>query len=143
MINTYRAGQKLQVKIERFTNLGVVVSFGEDEGLVYNSDIFSDPVIGETTTAYVKEIREDGKIDMTFRKHGYKNYIDNTTDTVLNVLKKHNGKINVNDKSTPMEITRLFDMSKSQFKKAIGRLYKKRIIEINENGIRLVYNRKK
>lgn len=135
MDQDYQKGQKVQVTVQEFTPLGVVVTFGRKEGLIYNADIFSEPKLGETITAYIKEIREDGKIDMTFRKHGYKNFIETATETVLRVLKENNGKLGLSDKSSPEDIYERLDMSKAQFKKAIGRLYKERKIKITESGI--------
>jgi uncharacterized protein len=135
MEQTYEVGQKLEVTVEKFTPLGAVVSFENDEGLAYREDIFDEIIVGEKYIAYVKEIREDGKIDITFRRHGYRNYIGSTTEMILEALKDNKGSLNLNDKSSPEAIRDMFGISKTQFKQAIGNLYKERKIVISETGI--------
>src|SRR5690606_7345507 len=104
MQHNYEIGQKVEVIVDRFTDLGVVVNLNNNEGLAYNSDIFENIEIGKTYIAYIKEIRPDGKIDITFRKHGYKNFIGTTTDTIIQKMKDNSGKLSLNDKAKPDEI---------------------------------------
>ncbi len=138
MIQNYEVGQKVEVRVERFTSLGVVVSFNNEEGLAYNTDIFEDLKLDETYIAYIKEIRKDGKIDITFRKHGYKNFIESTTDIIIRKLEENNGKLSLNDSSSPELIKRTLGISKRQFKQGIGKLLKERKIVIEKDGIIVV-----
>jgi len=135
MEQNYKVGQKIEVTIEKFTPLGAVVSFNNDQGLAYREDIFEELEIGQTHIAYIKELREDGKIDITFRKYGYRNFIGTTTDAIIQALNDNNGELHLNDKSTPEEIREYFGISKTQFKQAIGKLYKERKIVITKDGI--------
>ena len=135
MNEKYIKGQKIEVILEERTPLGVIVSFDEEEGLVYNTDIFEDYKLGEKHIAYIKDVREDGRIDITFRKHGYKNFIESTTDAIMQALRDNNGTLKLNDKSSPEAIKEAFGISKTQFKQAIGSLYKKKKIIITKSGI--------
>lgn len=137
MRQNYEVGQKVEVIVERFTPLGVVVSFNGEEGLAYNADIFEDLKLDKTYIAYIKEIRQDGKIDITFRKHGYKNFIQTATDVVMQKLKEKSGKLPLNDNSSPEDIKRVLEISKRQFKQAVGKLLKERKIVIEKDGISL------
>lgn len=133
----YEVGQKIEVRVERFTSLGVVVSFNDDEGLAYNSDIFEALQIGKTYLAYIKEIRQDGKIDITFRRHGYKNFIESATEILMKKIKDNSGKLSLTDNSSPELIKGTLGISKRQFKQAVGKLLKERKIIIDNNGIQL------
>jgi predicted RNA-binding protein (virulence factor B family) len=135
MDNKYTIGQKVEVVVQKYTQIGVIVAFDDCEGLAYHEDIYEELEVGETRTAYIKKIREDGKIDVTFRRHGYRNFIGSTTDAVLKALEDNNGKLDLNDKSAPYLIREQLGMSKTQFKQAIGKLYKDRKILITEQGI--------
>ncbi len=106
-------------------------------GLLYSNEIYKDVRIGDTLTAYVKKVREDGKIDLMLQKSGFEQ-IDSVSLHILQLLKEEDGFIAVTDNSTPEEIKDLFGISKKSFKKAIGTLYKKRLITIEEKGIRLL-----
>ena len=135
MNKEYEVGQKIEVTLEERTPLGVIVSFDEEEGLIYNTDIFEDHILGREYTAYIKEIRKDGKFDITFRRYGYKNFIGSTTEAIMKALEDNNGTLNLNDKSSPEAIKEVFGISKTQFKQAIGSLYKKKKIVITKQGI--------
>ncbi|MFO7592420.1 MAG: GntR family transcriptional regulator, partial [Pseudomonadota bacterium] len=84
---------------------------------------------------YIKRIRPDGRLDVTL--HGGKETRDNNIEKVLAYLQQHNGAAPLHDKSSPTEIESQLGMSKAAFKKAIGNLYKQRLIVIEKNGIRL------
>ncbi len=86
---------------------------------------------------YIKTIREDGKIDITLQKPGYEN-IDEFKTKILDSLEKNYGLLYLTDASSPEEIKEELQMSKKNFKKAIGGLYKDKKIEILEDKIRLL-----
>ena len=106
-------------------------------GIIYDNQVFQRLEIGEKLTTYVNHIREDGKIDMLVQKPGVDSIADSTQ-----ALKQHlfdaDGFLPLNDKSSPQEIATLLKMSKKQFKKALGNLYKKRFIEMTDDGISVV-----
>lgn len=139
MADTYTLGQEVNIRAKRFTNLGMIVTVeNEDEGLIFKSDLFKSLSVGDTTVGYIKNIREDGKIDISLEKIGYKNFIDPLAERILAKLKENNGFLPLSDSSTPAEIQSMFQISKSKFKKVIGNLYKSKQISISEDSIRLV-----
>ena len=87
--------------------------------------------------AFLKSLSEDGKIDLCLHKVGYAK-VEDFSDTLLAYLKEHNGYVQLHDKSPAEAIYDAFAVSKKTFKKAVGDLYKKRLITISEAGIKLV-----
>ena len=132
-------GQKVTIIIGKETPLGFVVLIEESkEGLVYKSEVFSDLEEGITTIGYVKNIREDEKIDISLRPLGYRNTIEDDKAKILYQLVQKNGEILLTDKSSPESIKFHLQMSKKAFKKAVGHLYKQKLIVIEEDRIVLV-----
>ncbi|WAC39374.1 S1 RNA-binding domain-containing protein [Pedobacter sp. SL55] len=105
-------------------------------GLLYHNEVFSMVEPGQRTTGWIKTIRVDGKIDLTLQPSGFSHILD-TKDYILEELKVV-GEINLGDKSSPEEIYNRFQVSKSAFKKAIGGLYKERLITLSDHQIKLV-----
>jgi len=105
-------------------------------GLIYKNDIFKDLSIGDKLKGYVKKIREGNKIDITLQKTGYRNIETNAKD-LLNLININNGKLRITDKSSPETIKSVAQMSKKSFKRAIGSLYKQRLIRLESDGIYL------
>jgi predicted RNA-binding protein (virulence factor B family) len=106
-------------------------------GLIFQDDIFKDISVGDRLKGIVKKVRPDNKLDIILGKIGYRN-IEPNAEMILNLLDDNSGFLNVNDKSSPELIKDTFQMSKKSFKKAIGNLYKQKLIEIKEDGIYLV-----
>ncbi|MFO3716277.1 MULTISPECIES: RNA-binding protein [Anaerococcus] len=94
-------------------------------------------VEGELVNARVKEVKSDGKIELSLRKRAHLE-IDNDSDKILDYLYENDGVVYLSDKSSPAKINQVFGMSKSSFKRAIGRLYKNNDIKIFDNKIELV-----
>ena len=137
----YAEGQEVNLVIYDKTDLGYrVVVNNAHEGMVYKSEVFKKLFIGQQLKGYIKKIREDLKIDLSLQKPGYKG-VDDISKSILKTIKDHGGRIAVSDKSPPEDIYSLFGVSKKTFKKAIGALYKKRLITIDTNGIRLARRR--
>ncbi len=133
----YKEGEEVMLLVEAFTDLGVkVIIDGRYEGLLYKSDVFRELTVGEQLEGYIKKIREDNKIDVTLRKGGLDD-IKDARETILNNLNEHAGFLPLSDKSTPEMIKEHLQMSKKLFKKAVGGLYKDKIIEIQQDGIHL------
>ncbi len=133
-----RVGWKFAIMVVRVndTDVDLVVN-DKYSGKLYANEIFTPLHVGDQLEAYVKKVREDGRLDMSLQPPGYRAMFADASTTVLEVLKAHDGFLAVTDKSPPEEIEKFFHMSKKNFKKTIGGLYKQHIITINEQGIRL------
>lgn len=119
------------------TDLGVNVIVNEiHQGLIFQDDVFQDLQPGDRLKGWVKKTRPGGKIDITLQRPGYRSIEPNAQD-ILNEMELKGGKLNLTDKSAPDEIQKTLQMSKKSFKKAIGTLYKQRLIDIKEDGIYL------
>ena len=109
------------------------------KGILYQNEIFQTLMYGDRMKGYIKKIREDNRIDVSLEKFGYAKVQPNE-EKILAKLKENKGFLKLNDYSSPEEITAVLEMSKKTFKKAIGSLFKQKIIRIEEKGIYL--NRK-
>ena len=107
------------------------------KGLIYKNDIFQTLKTGQKMKGYIKNIREDGKIDLLLQKPGY-GKVDDLSQKILELIKQHDGFVAVTDKSPPEIIYKKFGVSKKTYKKAIGALFKKRLITIEDDGIKLI-----
>ena len=134
-----KEGDKVHLVIETETSLGYTVLINEEfDGLLFRSEVFQELEENMEVTGYIKNIREDGKIDVSLRPQGFRNVIDSDVDKVLNKLKdSREGFLLLTDKSSPDSIRFHMKMSKKAFKKAVGNLYKQKIIEIKEDRIEL------
>ena len=127
--------------IQEKTDLGYNAIINNSyQGLLYDSEIFQNLKPGLKIKGYIKKIRDDGKIDLTLNKPGF-GKVDELSQIILDKLKENDGLISIGDKSDPQLIYKLFGVSKKTYKKAIGTLFKKRLITIDESGIRLSRNK--
>lgn len=132
-------GQKVTIIIGKETSLGFIVLIEESiEGLVYKNEVFSDLEEGITTTGYIKNIREDEKIDVSLRPIGYKNTIEDDKAKILYELIQKNGELQLTDKSSPESIKFHLQMSKKAFKRALGALYKDKQVLLHQDKIEKV-----
>ncbi|WP_422104801.1 S1 RNA-binding domain-containing protein [Winogradskyella sp.] len=106
-------------------------------GLVFKDDIYKDISVGDRLKGIVKKVRRDNKLDISLSQIGYRN-IEPSAAFILEVLKDNSGFLPLHDKSSPEVIKEQLQMSKKSFKKAIGSLYKDRLISIDANGITLI-----
>ena len=104
-------------------------------GKVYAKDVYNTYRTGQTVWGYVEHIREDGKLDLTLRKKAYKQAKDDS-EAVLAVIDSFGGVLPFGENVSPAIIEREFHMSKAAFKRAVGHLYKKQLVEIKDNCIR-------
>lgn len=131
-------GQEVDLMVSHITEIGInVIINGKFRGLAYQNEVFETVPPGYKTKGYIKTIRPDGKIDVSFQKQGFE-AIDDSSQQVLEALKQNDGVLRLNDNSHPEEIKSILKMSKKTFKKAIGSLYKQKLIDINNEGIQLV-----
>lgn len=134
----YQPGEEVEVMAWQRTDLGYkVIVDNQYSGLVYQKEIFQQLEPGMKLTAYVRQVREDGKIDLTLQKDGMAK-VGDFSSVLLDYIKNHDGFTPLNDKSAAEDIYEAFGVSKKTFKKAVGDLYKRRLILLVEDGIRLV-----
>ena len=135
-----KEGDKVNLVIETETSLGYTVLINEEyDGLLFRSEVFQELEENMEITGYIKNIREDGKIDVSLRPQGFRNVIGSDVEKVLAKLKNsREGFILITDKSSPDSIRFHMKMSKKAFKKAVGNLYKQKLIVIKEDRIVLV-----
>lgn len=133
----YTKNQQVELLIAERSDLGYkAIINGEHWGMIFQSDVFGKLFIGKSVKGYVKQVRDDGKIDLTLQKVGVAK-MDDLSEKVMNLLEKKGGFLPLSDKSTPEAIFAAFKTSKGTFKKTIGGLYKQGRISIDADGIRL------
>jgi predicted RNA-binding protein (virulence factor B family) len=120
------------------TELGVkVIVNNRFQGLIFMNDFTKPLRMGDRTSGYVKQIRPDGKLDISLLPEGY-HKVNSLADEFLQLLKENDGYLDLSDKSSPETIQQVTGWSKKVFKQVIGNLYKQRLIRLHENGITLV-----
>ena len=135
----FKAGDKVDLLIAGQSELGWNVVVNKKYlGLIYTSDVFKKLYPLSDEMGYIKTIREDGKIDVTLQKQGFVQNIDEFKQKILDKLEENYGLLYLTDDSSPEEIKEELQMSKKNFKKAIGGLYKENVIEILEDKIKLI-----
>lgn len=135
---TVEEGQEVGLFILGFSDLGAKAAVNErHEGLIFQSDIFRPLQPGERLKGYVKTIRPDGKIDLALQPQGYAKVEPNAEKILTQLRASANGFLPLHDKSDPELIRAQLQMSKKTFKKAIGSLYKQKLIDLEAGGIRL------
>lgn len=134
----YDVDEEVDLIIVNETDLGFNAIIDNSHlGILYKNEVFQPLNPGDKIQGYIKKIRTDGKIDLCLQKAGYEK-ISSYVDKIIVELQKNKGFLPLNDKSTPEDIYKIFRISKKNFKAAIGALYKKRFIAIEESGIRLL-----
>ncbi len=134
----YETGDEVDLLIAEETDLGYkAIVNSEHWGMLYKNQVFQPLFIGQKTKGYVGKVRDDDKIDLLPEKPGYEK-VDAISQKILDELKQNRGFMAVSDTTSPEMINALFGISKKNFKKAIGSLYKKRLIQFDSDGIRLV-----
>lgn len=134
---TYQEGQEVKLLIAGKSDLGYK-AIVEDKhwGLIFYNEVFQKLTIGRKVKGFIKRIRPDGKIDLALQKADKQGF-DKHTNRVLFKLKQAGGFLPLGDKSDPELIYQEFAFSKKVFKKAIGSLFKAKLITIESDGIRL------
>ncbi len=129
--------QRVDLIIGNSTELGFKAIVNQSHwGLLFKDDVDQRLSFGQSIQGYIKNIRPDGKIDLSLKTAWQVR--DSHSEVIQKYLREHGGFAAAHDKSPPDLIFDMFGMSKGQFKKAIGGLYKQRIITIEDDGIRLV-----
>ncbi|MGZ5051795.1 MAG: CvfB family protein [Methylobacter sp.] len=134
----FEVGQKVSLVIADRTDLGVKAVVNNSYwGMLYQNELFQPVRKGQKLEGYIKQVREDGKIDLSLNQPGYGKVMP-LTDKILDKLKANNGVLMLSDKSPPEAIYEAFGVSKKVFKQAIGALYKQQSITIEKDAIKLV-----
>lgn len=135
---TYNSGDEVDLMIWQKTELGFkVIVDNKFPGLIYKDQIFKAVRTGDRMRGYIQEVRPDGKIDVSLQPAG-RRQTEEFSDTLLNYIKDNGGRCALGDKSLAEDIYQEFGVSKKVFKKAVGDLYKKRLITIGDEDLTLV-----
>lgn len=137
-----------ELSVQQFEEVDLIVSHPSElgmnvivnkkhHGLIYKDDIYKELSVGDRLKGIVKKVRHDNKLDISLGQIGYRN-IEPNAEKILHTLEDSDGFLPLTDKSNPDQIKHELEMSKKSFKKAIGTLYKQRLITIDTDGIRLV-----
>ena len=134
----FQAGEKVNLLICGRSDLGYkAVVNNHSLGLLYQDDVFQRLRIGESVSGYIKQIRPDGKIDLTLRAPAGQDR-DELSEKILQHLAEQGGVSAITDKADPNLIYRVFGVSKGDYKKALGALYKQQKISLSKTEIRLL-----
>jgi predicted RNA-binding protein (virulence factor B family) len=132
---TVKRGDTVDLIVIGRSDLGLTVAVNNThQGLVHANEIFKPVSVGDRLTGYVKQVREDNKLDIVLQPIGYRQYIDAHTALLAKRLEAR-GFLPLSDKSSAEDIYAEFGISKKAFKKALGALYKERLVRIGEDGI--------
>lgn len=135
---SYLPGEEVHVLVWQQTELGYkVIVDNRFSGMLYHNEIFQPLEVGMQMNAFVKHVREDGKIDLVLQKGGAKR-VEDFSEVLLRFIKDNGGYTPINDKTDAEIIYHTFGVSKKTFKKAVGDLYKKRVVTLEDDGIHLV-----
>ncbi|EIQ7475642.1 GntR family transcriptional regulator [Vibrio parahaemolyticus] len=133
----YEVNEEVDLIIAERSQLGYkAIVNGKHWGMIFPSDVFGKLFIGKKLKGYIKQVREDGKIDLSLQKVGVAK-MDDLSSKIIDLLEKKGGFLPLNDKSSPEAIFDAFRTSKGTYKKTIGGLYKQGKIMIEKDGIRL------
>lgn len=133
----YRTGDQVELLIWQKTDLGLkAIVDGRYGGLLYDTQMFRTLRTGDRVKGYISQVRPDGKLDLSLQCPGQRG-VEDFSAQLLRHLQMNGGQTPLGDKSPAEEIYALFGVSKKVFKKAVGDLYRQRLIEISDTGIRL------
>lgn len=133
----YRTGDQVELLIWQKTDLGLkAIVDGRYGGLLYDTQMFRSLRTGDRVKGYISQVRPDGKLDLSLQCPGQRG-VEDFSAQLLRHLQMNGGQTPLGDKSPAEEVYALFGVSKKVFKKAVGDLYRQRLIEISDTGIRL------
>lgn len=134
----YKRGEEVELLVWQKTDLGFkVIINNRHGGLVYKDQVFKDIHTGDRVKGYIDNVRTDGKIDVTLQPTGHRQTVE-FSETLMQYLMDNGGRCDLGDKSAAEDIYERFAVSKKTYKKAVGELYKRRVITIGDDGIKLV-----
>ena len=131
-------GDIVELLIYSETDLGFnAIINNHYSGLIYKNEIYEAIRVGDKVQGFVKCVREDNKIDLSLQKSGYE-LVDDVKWRILKMMKEENGFLSLNDNSSPEEIKAKLQISKKAFKKAVGALYRERLVKLTDKGVQLI-----
>ena len=133
-----RPGQKVEVLVASRSDIGFrVVVERRHWGMLYHNQLFRPVAVGDSLTAYVRRISEDGRIDLSLQQQGY-DEVKHSATKLLELLERAGGMLPIGDHSSPEEVTALTKMSKKVFKRSLGMLMKSGDVIATDTGIKLI-----
>lgn len=130
--------QAVELIIYQRTELGYKAAINSTHlGLLFNDQVFKPLRVGDKVSGYIKQIRDDGKIDLCLQLHD-NNARKALTEQIIEDLQAHGGMSTLTDKSTAEEIGQRFGVSKNAYKKALGALYKAKRIALDKTKVTLL-----
>lgn len=134
----YSNGDEVEILVQQKTDMGFKAIIDDKfGGMIFDNDVFKEIRTGDRMKAYIKQIRPDGKIDLSLQPSGRENVVGFAGRLLRTLIESENGFLPYHDKTSPDEIYAAFGVSKKTFKKAVGDLYKHFYITIESNGIAL------
>lgn len=135
--SNYKAGDRVEGRVYLISdNFGAFVAVDDEySALIPAKELYGDVNVGQIVKARVTEVKEDGKLTLSIREKAYLQ-MDEDAERIMKVIEAFDGVLPFNDKASPETIKREFNMSKNEFKRAVGRLYKERRVEITDKSIR-------
>jgi predicted RNA-binding protein (virulence factor B family) len=134
-----KVNEKVNVLVLSKTPLGYkVIVENKHEGMLFDNEVFEELKVGDRRVAYVKKVRKDGKLDLSLQPIGKKQNSTLFEEKIVALLKERNGFVNINSKSEPEEIMKVFGMSKKNFKRSVTSLMAAKKIEPFEEGIKII-----
>lgn len=134
----FHSGDEVDVLVWKRTDLGYkVIVDNRYAGLLFENQVFRPLRVGDKAQAYVRQVRPDGKIDLALQREG-RGKVTDFSEELLEYIRRNQGRIQLTDKSPAEEIYAAFGVSKKTFKQAVGDLYKRRLIRLEADGIRLL-----
>lgn len=138
--NPFHTGESVHLLITGKTDIGYkAIINGSYLGVLFENEVFTSLFYGQKTKGFIKSIRSDGKIDLSLQTSGHR-AAENIEPILLKMLEDNNGFLAINEKTEAEAIYQMFGVSKKKYKMILGSLYKKRIISIQDDGIRLIKN---
>ena len=136
--NVFQEGDAVKGMVAAQTELGYKIILNNTHiGLLYKNEVFKPMRFGHELKVFIKQIREDGRIDLSIAASN-QDVRDELEDKIMAYLKAHDGVSRITDKSPPNVIYDTFNASKANFKRALGRLYKKRLVSLDKTQVRLL-----
>jgi len=136
--NVFQEGDAVKGMVAAQTELGYKIILNNTHiGLLYKNEVFKPMRFGHELKVFIKQIREDGRIDLSIAASN-QDVRDELEEKIMAYLKAHDGVSHITDKSPPNVIYDTFNASKANFKRALGRLYKKRLVSLDETQVRLL-----
>jgi predicted RNA-binding protein (virulence factor B family) len=134
----FAEGQVVDLLIASRSDMGYKVVINNTHlGLIHHGDLLSKVFLGDKKEGYIKKMRDDGRIDVTLQPVGEEGK-DILANDIIEFIKAEGGSIDITDKSSPKDIFQAFNVSKSSYKKALGKLYKEKKVIIDKDYVRLV-----